>query len=216
MNDTSWRSLLNRSRRWMWRQLFFRMIHGERGAQGQPLRHTRVAPSTCIEGETRLQLGDHVFVGQFNFIDAHGGVTLEEGVQVTNFVSILSHSSHRSIRLLGHHYAAWTASPGQDHPPGYVHAPVHIGAYSFIGPHSLIEAGSRIGKGVVVCAYSQVRGEVPDFAIVAGQPARVVGDVREKDARWLRLHPECEPAYRAWAGGSWQGPPDEKADVGTT
>ncbi len=62
--------------------------------------------------------------------------------------------------------------------PGYVRAPIEIGAYSFIGPHSVVEAGSRIGKGVVVCAHSRVRGEVPDFAIVAGLARRAIGDVR--------------------------------------
>jgi carbonic anhydrase/acetyltransferase-like protein (isoleucine patch superfamily) len=85
-----------------------------------------------------------------------------------------------------------------------VRAPVEIGAFSFIGPHSLIEPGARIGRGVVVSAYSQVRGEVPDFAIVAGQPARVIGDTRRRDAALLAQHPELAAHYEAWAGA----PPD--------
>jgi acetyltransferase-like isoleucine patch superfamily enzyme len=201
MMSVGWlRFPLNRWRRRLWRAVFFRLLHGERDAQGRVLAHTRIAPSTCIEGEAGLSLADHVFIGQFNFIDAHGGVHLGEGVQVSNFVSILTHSSHRSLRLMGPRYAQWKPSHEGDKPPGYVFAPVHVGAYSFIGPHSVIEAGTRIGRGVVVCAYSQVRGEVPDFAIVSGQPAQVVGDVRDKDARWLSLHPECRVAYAAWAG----------------
>jgi len=83
--------------------------------------------------------------------------------------------------------------------PGYLQGAVHIGAYAFVGPHSLIEAGSRIGKGAVVCAYAQVRGEVPDFAIVAGQPARVVGDVRTRDAALLAQYPDMQAHYAAWA-----------------
>jgi len=192
------RAMLNRWRRKFWRLLFYRMLFGERGAQGQALPHTRIAASTCIEGEEGLQLADHVFIGQFNFLDAGGGLRIDEGVQISNFVSIVTHSSHRSIRLLGRRYAGYAATDGQ--PPGYIKAGVHIGAYSFIGPHSLIEAGSRIGRGVVVCAYAQVRGVVPDFAIVAGQPARVVGDVRVRDAALLARHPECAAHYAAWAG----------------
>ena len=84
--------------------------------------------------------------------------------------------------------------------PGYLRAPIEIGAYSFIGPHSVVEAGSRIGKGVVVCAHSRVRGDVPDFAIVAGSPARIVGDVRTQDARLLEQYPELAVHYAAWAG----------------
>jgi acetyltransferase-like isoleucine patch superfamily enzyme len=184
------RAWLNRCRRALWRALFFRMVFGERGAA-----HSRIAPSSCIEGEAGLDLADHVFIGQFNFIDATAGLTIGEGVQITNFVSIVTHSSHRAIRLLGRSY-----STHEGPMPGYVKAPISIGAYSFIGPHSLIEAGSRIGRGAVICAYAQVRGEVPDFAVMAGQPARQIGDVRVGDARLLREHPELAPHYQAWAG----------------
>ncbi len=189
------RALLNRWRRWLWRQLFYRMVFGEESRAGQALPHTRIAPSTCIEGEQGLDLADHVFIGQFNFLDATAGLRIAEGVQITNFVSIVTHSSHRSIRLLGRAYAS-----RQGEVPGYVRASVEIGAYSFIGPHSVIEAGSFIGKGVVVCAHARVRGEVPDFAIVAGSPAAVIGDVRTGDARLLAQHPELAPHYTAWAG----------------
>ena len=199
------RALLNRWRRWLWRQLFYRMVFGEQGRAGQALPHTRIAPSTCIEGEQGLDLADHVFIGQFNFLDATGGLRIAEGVQITNFVSIVTHSSHRSIRLLGRAYASHTGEV-----PGYVRAPIEIGAYSFIGPHSVVEAGSRIGKGVVVCAHSRVRGEVPDFAIVAGSPARAIGDVRTRDALLLEQHPELATHYVAWAGEHPHAPQESR------
>lgn len=188
------RALLNRWRRRLARALLHRIVFGERGREGRALPHTRIAPSTCIEGEQGLTLSDHVFIGQFNFIDATAGLTIGEGVQITNFVSIVTHSSHRSIRLLGRSYANHTGPV-----PGYVKAPIAIGAYTFVGPHSLIEAGASIGRGVVVCAYAQVRGGVPDFAIVAGQPATQIGDVRERDAALLAAHPELAAHYEAWA-----------------
>ena len=190
------RPLLNRWRRWLWRQLFYRMVFGEQGRAGQALPHTRIAPSTCIEGEAGLELADHVFIGQFNFLDATAGLRIAEGVQITNFVSIVTHSSHRSIRLLGRAYAS-----RQGEVPGYVRAPVEIGAYSFIGPHSVVMAGSRIGRGVLVKAYSYVDGDVPDFAVVGGQPAVVIGDTRELDRAWLDAHPSERAHYDAWAQG---------------
>lgn len=198
------RAWLNRWRRRWWRALFHRMVFGERAADDAPLPHTRIAPSTCIEGEEGLQLADHVFIGQFNFLDAAGGLRIDEGAQITNFVSIVTHSSHRAVRLMGQTYATHAAAASER--PGHVLGSVHIGAYVFIGPHSLIEPGSRIGKGAVVCAYAQVRGDVPDFAIVAGQPARVVGDVRARDAALLEQHPNMAAHYRAWAGELPRGP----------
>ena len=62
------------------------------------------------------------------------------------------------------------------------------------------EAGAQIGKGAVISAYAQVRGEVPDFAIMAGQPAVQIGDVRQADALLLAASPWLAVHYQAWAG----------------
>lgn len=188
------RAMLNRWRRRLWHVVFYRMVFGEQDHQRRALPFTRIAPSTCIEGAHGLELSDHIFIGQFNFLDATAGLRIGTGVQITNFVSIVTHSSHRTIRLLGTQY---THYPNPK--PGYISAPVEIGPFTFVGPHSVIEAGSRIGKGVVVCAYAQVRGDAPDFAIMAGAPARQIGDVRERDARLLAQHPELRQHYDAWA-----------------
>lgn len=183
------RAWLNRLRRRLLRPLLQRMLFGEPGAP-----NSRVSPSTLIEHAERLQLADHVFIGHYNVIEASGGIRIGEGVQITNFCSLTTHSSQQAQRLLGRAFVSWTGDK-----PGLKRAPIDIGPYCFIGPHSLIEAGAVLGRGVLVCAYSQVRGTVPDFAIVAGQPAVVVGDVRDKDARWLDKHPECRLHYEAWA-----------------
>ena len=38
----------------------------------------------------------------------------------------------------------------------------------------MILPGARLGRNVVVAAGAVVRGEVPDYAVVAGAPARIV------------------------------------------
>ena len=197
------RAAINRVRRRLARLLWHRMVFGER-SQGRWLPMTRIAPSTCIEHEDRLRLGDHVYIGPFNFIEASAGVEIGEGVQITHHASIVSHASHRAQRLLGRRFADW-AGPR----PGWVAAPVAIGAYSFVGPHSVIEAGSVLGRGTLVRAGSVVRGRFPDFAVLAGNPAQVVGDARSADAHWLERHPELRPLYEAWAGAlpAAAGPP---------
>ena len=191
------RAWFNRLRRRLVRALFYRLVFGER-SQGRTLMNTRISPAACIEHEERLTLGDHVFIGPFNFIEASGGITLGEGVQVTSHVSIVTHSSHRAMRLLGEKFVDWPA----DHEtarPGWIAGPVHIGAWSFIGPHSLIEANTQLGRGTIVCAGSFVRGEFPDFAVLDGRPARVVGDSRAADEKLLARHPELRAHYAAWA-----------------
>jgi hypothetical protein len=52
----------------------------------------------------------------------------------------------------------------------------------------------------LVCAGSFVRGEYPEFAILEGRPARIVGDSRRADERLLERYPELRPLYDAWAG----------------
>jgi len=49
-----------------------------------------------------------------------------------------------------------------------------------IGSNATILAGISIGESALIGAGAVIRTDVPDFAIVAGVPARVVGDVRDK------------------------------------
>ncbi len=190
------RSWLNRVRRAAVRILVFRSVFGERTGDGRLLPLTRISPSTCIEHEEGLTLGDDVFIGHFNFIEARLGVRIDTGVQITNYVSIVTHSSHRSLRLMGHAYG----SVPVEERPGFIAGPVHLGAFCFIGPHCVIEAGTRLGKGCLVESHSRVRGAFPDFAVIAGNPAEIVGDTRDADLALLAACPEWRAHYEAWAG----------------
>jgi acetyltransferase-like isoleucine patch superfamily enzyme len=160
---------------------------------GTVLDETRVSNSTVISFKEQLTLADHVFIGHFNFIEASNGIVIEEGVQITNYISVLTHSSHISIRLYGYDYQS------DSNPAGYKKGSVRIGKFTFVGPHSTILAGTDIGKGCIISAYSMVRGTIPDFSIVAGNPAVVIGDTREMDEPFLQQHPGLRASYQKWA-----------------
>jgi acetyltransferase-like isoleucine patch superfamily enzyme len=49
-----------------------------------------------------------------------------------------------------------------------------------IGSNATIIAGVTIGEGALIGAGAVVTKDVPDFAIAAGVPARVIGDVRNR------------------------------------
>jgi acetyltransferase-like isoleucine patch superfamily enzyme len=55
-----------------------------------------------------------------------------------------------------------------------------IGADVWIGANAGITDGLRIGDHAVVAMGAVVTRDVPDWAIVAGVPARVIGDRRER------------------------------------
>lgn len=49
-----------------------------------------------------------------------------------------------------------------------------------IGSNATIIAGVTIGEAALIGAGAVVTKDVPDFAIVAGVPARVIGDIRKQ------------------------------------
>jgi acetyltransferase-like isoleucine patch superfamily enzyme len=176
----------------LYKKLKPRMIYGLYH-KGTLLELTRISTSSTINASDNLDLANDVFIGHFNFIEASNGISIERGVQITNYISILSHSSHLSIRLLREEYR----NPGI--PVGYRAGKVHIGEYTFIGPHTTIMPETKIGKGCLIYAYSLVKGNFPDFSIIAGNPAKVIGDVRDIDKPHLENHPDLKRKYEEWA-----------------
>ena len=169
------------------------MVMGYRRYDGIKLANTRISNTTYLGDREKLYLEDHVFIGHYNVIDASNGVIIKEGCQITNFVSILTHSSHISIRLYGEEYQNFADLAG------YIKGEVILGEFTFIGPHSVIMPGTKIGRGALVSAYSYVKGQFPDFSIIAGNPATVVGDTRELDLEYHKDTPELNKYYRAWS-----------------
>ena len=168
------------------------MVGRYRHFNGIRLPLTRVSNTTYIGNPEKFNVADNVFIGHFNFIDASNHIKIGEGCQITNYVSILTHSSHISIRLYGKQYTA------DDNHVAYQKGSVEINEYCFIGPHSVIMPGTKIGKGSIVSAFSYVKGEFPEFSIIAGNPAKVVGDTRKLDEPYLNNNPELREHYNSW------------------
>lgn len=64
--------------------------------------------------------------------------------------------------------------------------PVYIGQNCFIGANSTILGGAHIGKNCIVAAGSIVTGKsYPDNSILAGNPAKVIGNTLEWAAKKL-------------------------------
>ncbi len=59
-------------------------------------------------------------------------------------------------------------------------APVDIRSNVFIGARAIILPGVTIHEWAVVAAGAVVTKDVPEHAIVAGNPARQIGDVRKR------------------------------------
>jgi len=57
---------------------------------------------------------------------------------------------------------------------GYINKDVIIGDYAWIGARAIILKGVKIGKWAIVGAGAVVTKDVPDYAIVAGNPAKII------------------------------------------
>lgn len=170
------------------------MQKGYRLADGTYLGKTRISNTTVIDHPENLRLGDNVFIYHYSILEASNGLTIGEGCQIGGWVGIFSHSSHISIRLYGREY--------QRHKDlkGYIRGPVAVGECTFIGPHSVIMPNTVIGKGCIVAAHSYLNGKYPDFSIIGGNPAKVIGDTRKVDRAFINKYPELQPLYDEWAG----------------
>lgn len=119
-----------------------------------------------------LVIGDRCSLGARVSITAHESIEIGDGVFFGQsvFVTDASHGYQDPTRPIGKQF-------GQ-------HQPVSIGSGSWIGHGAVILPGTRIGRNVVVAASTVVRGEIEDFAVVAGNPARVVRRL-EPDVGWV-------------------------------
>jgi acetyltransferase-like isoleucine patch superfamily enzyme len=57
---------------------------------------------------------------------------------------------------------------------GIAKSPVRIGAYTWIAAKATILRGTTIGRGCVIGAHAVVKGDIPDYSIAVGAPAKVV------------------------------------------
>lgn len=112
-------------------------------------------------GVDRLVVGNHVYLAKSTWINAIGGLDLEDEV-VTAPYAVIASSNHGfkdgSVRF------------GGGHP-----APVRIGRGTWLGAHAVITAGVTVGKGNIVGANAVVTKDTPDDVFVGGVPAKVIG-----------------------------------------
>jgi acetyltransferase-like isoleucine patch superfamily enzyme len=165
------------------------MIGGWKNSNGDFFFDTCISNMTHISQQSDfLYIGNNVFIGHFNYIDAFNAkLVISNSVQVTNYVSILTHSTHNSIRYNFPSFMNMDNTKLIDN--------VFIGENTYIGAHSTIMPGTRIGKGSIVSAFSYVKGEFPDFSIIRGQPAKVIGDTRDIDKKIILENPEFKNYY---------------------
>jgi acetyltransferase-like isoleucine patch superfamily enzyme len=109
----------------------------------------------------RVSLGDDVFIGRYSFLD--GDIEIGNGVMLAGSVAIVG----------GDHVFREVGLPLFASPREHWNKTV-VGDDAWIGHGATVLNGRTIGRGAIVAAGSVVTQDVPPYAIVAGNPARVV------------------------------------------
>ena len=116
-----------------------------------------------------LKVGRGTIIGDNALLDARRGLTLGSNVNLSSNVSIYTEQhDHRDP------YFRCTNPDTKA---------VNIGDRVWLGSNVIVLPGVTIGEGAVCCAGCVVTKNVPPFAIVAGIPARQIGE-RPKDLRY--------------------------------
>lgn len=122
-----------------------------------------------VEIQAGVTIGSRCKVQSHSFICE--GVTLEDEVFVGHGVMFTNDLYPRSTNPNG-------SSKSSD---DWQLMPTLIKKRAGLGSNVTILAGVTVGAHAIVGAGAVVTRDVPDYAIVAGVPAKIVGDVRERD-----------------------------------
>jgi maltose O-acetyltransferase len=115
----------------------------------------------------RVIIGEDSKVGENAFLDGRALLRIGDHVDIAS--SVMIYNSEHDLESEDFHARE---------------EPVQIGDYSFIGPRVIILPGVKIGKGAVVAAGAVVTKNVPDYAIVGGIPAQIIGERKSKDLKY--------------------------------
>lgn len=148
-----------RLRRWAYRR--FGMKIGQ---------DTMIYNSCHFREPKRIVIGDFTSIGDRCILDGRAGLTIGNSVNFSTGVWIWT----RQHQVNDSDFAEESA-------------PVMIEDFAWLSCRTVVLPGVRVGQGAIVAAGAVVTKDVEPYAIVAGIPARKIGE-RSRDLRY-RLKP---------------------------
>lgn len=114
-------------------------------------------------------IGKPTYIHTDAMLDPSGGLTICPGTVISTRVIILTHD--------------WSFLVKQQSLSGGVknnaYKSVNIGENSFVGAGAIVLPGTIIGKSCIIGAGAVVKGNIEDYSIIIGNPAKKIGDTRK-------------------------------------
>jgi acetyltransferase-like isoleucine patch superfamily enzyme len=113
-----------------------------------------------------ITIGARSLVGEGCILRGQGGITIGDDVYLGTLVQLLAvnHVFHDTTRPISQQ--------------GITARGISIADGAWVGSGAIIIDGVRVGRNAVVGAGAVVTGDVPDYAVAVGNPARTVRDLR--------------------------------------
>jgi len=148
-----------------------------------------------LQGETRIAIGDRVFIGPGSWLQAlpdgennSVAVSIGKGTSVAGACVISAVRSvqlednvllARNVYISDHmHKYSDTETPVMSQGVERI-KPVLVKRGAWLGQNVVVCPGVTIGTGAVIGANSVVIQDIPDFSVAVGAPARVVKTIRD-------------------------------------
>lgn len=142
-----------------------------------------VAPGAIIRvPDIRSRFGRDIFVGLYTYIN--GNVTVGDHVLIGPHCSLAA-GNHKFDPKTGY----FSARTEQDYDNS-----ITVGFGSWLASNVTVTAGVKIGRANLVCAGAVLTHSTPDYAIMAGVPAKQIGRIDPETGAYVwfseKEHPD--------------------------
>ncbi len=135
-------------------------------------RNVLVAPGAIIR-IPREQVGANVFIGLYTYLN--GNVTVGNNVLIGPHCSLPA-GNHKFDPATGW-FSARSEDDGDDS--------IVVGDGCWLASHVTVTGGVKLGRANLICAGSVVTKSTPDYAIMAGTPARQIGRIDPESGEYI-------------------------------
>ena len=142
-------------------------------------RNTEIAPGANVRVSPE-KVGRDSFIGLYAYLN--GNVRVGDHVLIGPHCSIVA-GNHKFDAATGW-FSARTERDGDDS--------VVIGDGSWLASNVTVTPGVKLGRCNLVCAGAVVTKSTPDYAIMAGVPARQIGEIDPESGAYLWYGKEDE------------------------
>lgn len=157
-------------------------------------RDLHVGPGSTLWAPRSMRIGHEVYIGKSVTIEVDGEIG--DGVLIANLAGIIGRTDH-DIHEVGNSVrrSRWVGDF-----PEEMSCRTVIGSDVWIGYGAIVLSGVSIGDSSIVAAGSVVTRDIPSNSIVAGIPARLIGQRFSEDDFWLHWKRLLATGHRRLTG----------------